>query len=63
MYQLETSMDLVIFLSSETWGIEEGTYCVIETSKQQNIDKRIELYGKYYSVICNGDIKVFLKDK
>ena len=62
VYQLQTQTDLILFLSSDVWGLEEGTYCVIETDFQMSAEKRLSLYGKYYSVLCNGNIKALVKN-
>ena len=62
IYQLQTQVDLIVFLSADVWGLEEGTYCVIETEMPVNVEKRLFLYGKYYSVISTGNIKVLVKN-
>lgn len=63
IYQLETNAELVVFVSADALGLEEGTYCVIETVKNVQTMKRLLLYGKYYSVICQGNIKAFVTEK
>ena len=60
IYQLQTHMDPVIFLAADVWGLEEGTYCVIESSAPINLEKRLVLYGKHYSVLCNENIKALI---
>lgn len=60
IYQLQTHMDLIVFLAADVWGLEEGTYCVIETSTPMNLEKRLVLYGKHYSVLCNENIKALI---
>lgn len=60
IYQLQTHMDIIVFLAADVWGLEEGTYCVIESGVQMNLEKRLVLYGKYYSVLCNGNIKALI---
>lgn len=62
IYQLQTQVDLIVFLSADVWELEEGTYCVIETETPMDIEKRLSLYGKYYSVICTENIKVLVKN-
>ena len=61
-YQLQTQVDLIVFLSADVWELEEGTYCVIETEIPMDIEKRLSLYGKYYSVICTENLKVLVKN-
>ena len=61
VYQLQTQSDLIVFLAADRWGLDEGTYCVIEATAPINIEKRIELYGKYYSVISNAYLKALVK--
>lgn len=63
IYQYETQTDIVVFLSADIHGIDEGTYCIIETSQKVNSTKRLFLYGKYYSVISRGNIKALVKEK
>lgn len=60
IYQLQTHADIIVFLAADVWGLEEGTYCVIESSIPMNTQKRLTLYGKYYSVLCNGNIKALV---
>ena len=62
IYQLQTHVDTIIFLSADVWGLEEGTYCVIESSAPMSTQKRLALYGKYYSVLCNGSIKALVSN-
>ncbi len=64
IYQVETNTDLILFLSSETTGLEEGTYCVIEAHEYDNdaTAKRLMLYGHQYVVFCTGTIKLLLKE-
>lgn len=62
IYQLQTHADIIVFLVADVWGLEEGTYCVIESSTPMSTEKRLELYGKYYSVICNGNIKALVNN-
>lgn len=62
IYQLQTHVDIIVFLAADVWGLEEGTYCVIEASTPMSAHKRLSLYGKYYSVLCNGNIKAFVSD-
>ena len=62
VYQFETNLDYIVFLSADIYGLEEGTYCVIETNTSINTGKRLSLYGKYYSVISNGTIKALVSD-
>lgn len=62
IYQLQTHVDIIIFISADVWGLEEGTYCVIESSTPMSTQKRLELYGKYYSVLCNGNIKALVSN-
>ena len=61
IYQLQTHMDIIVILAADVWGLEEGTYCVIESSTPMSIEKRLALYGKYYTVLCNGNIKALVK--
>ena len=61
-YQLQTQTDLILFLSADIWELEEGTYCVIETGSPMGVKKGLSLYGNYYSVLCNGNIKAFIKN-
>ena len=63
VYQLQTQTDLIVFLSADIFDLEEGTYCVIETSSPINSSDRIELCGKYYSVLCKGSIKALVKSE
>ncbi len=60
IYQLQTRIDIIVFLAADVWGIEEGTYCVIESNVPMNTGKRLALYGKNYSVLCNGNIKALV---
>lgn len=62
VYQFETHTDIIIFLSADILSIDEGTYCIIETSQKVNSGKRLRLYGKYYSIISRGNIKVLVQD-
>lgn len=67
IYQLETKTDMIVFLSAEMFGLEEGTYCVIE-SQAYNADsavKRLSLYGRLYTALCNGNIalKIYAQGK
>ncbi len=62
IYELETSTGLILFISSDMWELEEGTYCVVEASDKVNFRKHLTLYGKYYSVICQGNIKALVKN-
>ena len=61
IYQLQTNVDIILFLAADIWGIEEGTYCVIESPISMNLEKRLRLYGNNYSVLCNGSIKALIK--
>ena len=64
IYQLETKSDLIVFLSAETSGLEEGTYAVIE-SHAFDTDatvKRLSLYGQMFTVLCSENIKMLVKD-
>lgn len=63
IYQFETQTDRIVFLSADILGVEEGTYCIIETSQKVNAAKRLCLYGKYYSIISNGNVKALVKEK
>ena len=60
IYQLQTHVDIIVFLAADVWGIEEGTYCVIESSTPMSTEKKLTLYGKYFSVLCNGNIKALI---
>lgn len=62
IYQLQTHVDIIIFLAADVWRLEEGTYSVIESSIPMSTEKRLSLYGKNYSVLCNGNIKVFVNN-
>lgn len=62
IYQLQTRVDIIVFLAADVWGLEEGTYCVIESSALMSTEKRLTLYGKYYSVFCNGNIKALVNN-
>ena len=64
VYQIETESDLIIFISSEIAGLEEGTYCVIEshTYNPVVVEKRLSLCGREYAVLCNGNIKMLIKE-
>lgn len=61
IYQLQTHMDIIIFLAADVWELEEGTYCVIESGTPMSTEKKLTIYGKYYSVICSGNIKALVK--
>lgn len=64
VYQIETKSDLIVFLSSESTGLEEGTYCVIESNTYNPAAavKRLSLYGQMYAVLCSGNIKMLVKE-
>ena len=62
IYQLQTGRDNIIFLAADVWGLEEGTYCVIESSIPKSSEKKLALYGKCYSVLCNGNIKALVNN-
>lgn len=63
IYQLQTHVDIIVFLAADVWGLEEGTYCVIEATAPVNIDKRLKLYGIYYSVISNKHLKALIREE
>lgn len=64
VYQVETKEDLFIFMSSETTGLEEGTYCVIELHEYpiKGNTKEIFLLGHKYIALCTDDIKLLLRE-
>lgn len=64
IYQLETKTDLIVFVSADMCGLEEGTYCVVET-QTFNPDatiRRLSLYGRLYTALCKGNIKLLIKE-
>lgn len=64
IYQIETKSDLIVFLSAETCGLEEGTYAVIESHAFDAgaTAKRLSLYGQMFTVLCRGNIKMLVKE-
>lgn len=64
IYQLQTQKDRILFLSADAWGLEEGTYCVIESQiyDAKVTAKRLPLYGQLYSVLCKDSIKMLIKE-
>ena len=64
IYQIETKSDLIVFLSAETSGLEEGTYAVIEAHAfdADATAKRLSLYGQMFTVLCRGNIKMLVKE-
>ena len=56
--------DLIVFLSAETCGLEEGTYAVIESHAFDAgaTAKRLSLYGQMFTVLCRGNIKMLVKE-
>ena len=61
VYQLHTQTDVIVFLSADIYGLEEGTYCVISTQKKFDTAKRLNLYGKYFSVLNTENIKALVE--
>lgn len=62
VYQLETSTELIVFLSADICGLAEGTYCVVSPRKNMRMSKNIKLYGKYFSVLDQENIKVLIEN-
>lgn len=62
VYQFETATELIVFLSADVCGLEEGTYCVMSPQKNQEMSKQLKLYGKYFSVLNQGNIKAFIEN-
>ena len=64
VYQIETKSDLIVFLSAETSGLEEGTYAVIESHAFDvgATAKRLSLCGQMFTVLCRGNIKMLVKE-
>lgn len=56
-YQFETASELIVFLSADIWGLEEGTYYVMSSQKNVQMLKRLKLYGKYFYVLNQGNVK------
>lgn len=51
IYQIETKSDLIVFLSAETCGLEEGTYAVIEShafDARRNGKKAVIIWADVY---------------
>ena len=55
---------MIVFLSAETCGLEEGTYAVIESHAFDAgaTAKRLSLYGQMFTVLCRGNIKMLVKE-
>lgn len=62
IYQYETPTELIVFLSADVCGLEEGTYCVMSPQKDIGMLKRLKLYGKYFSVLNEGNVKAFIEN-
>lgn len=62
IYQFETSTELIVFLSADIFGLEEGTYCVMASQKKDEMLKRIEIYGKHFSVLNQGNVKALIEN-
>lgn len=62
IYQIETKTDLIIFISSERAGLDEGTYSIIESPvyDTNSIITEISFLGEHYSVICTENIKMLI---
>ena len=61
-YQFETASELIVFLSADIWGLEEGTYYVMSSQKNVQMLKRLKLYGKYFYVLNQGNIKALIEN-
>ena len=49
-------------LSADIWGLEEGTYYVMSSQKNVQMLKRLKLYGKYFYVLNQGNIKALIEN-
>lgn len=63
LYQLNTGTEKVVFLAADVYGIDEGTYCVIDAVSNTQMLKRISIYKRMFSVYSQGNIKAFIEEK
>ena len=63
-YQFETGNNIIVFVSAEKFGLQEGTYCVIEAHnyKRNAQLKRLSFYGHVYIPENLGSTNLLIRD-